>query len=45
VEMAAIAALLLRHYQWELVPGQDLSLKSFPIPIPRSGLLVRFSRR
>jgi retinoid hydroxylase len=45
VEMAAVAALLLRDYQWELVPGQDLSLKSFPIPTPRSGLLVRFSRR
>jgi cytochrome P450 len=45
VEMAAVAALLLRDYQWELVPGQDLTLKTFPIPLPRSGLLVRFSRR
>lgn len=45
VEMAAVAALLVRGYQWELVPGQDLSLKTFPIPLPRSGLLVRFSRR
>lgn len=45
VEMAAVAALLLRDYQWEVVTGQDLTLKAFPIPIPRSGLLVRFSRR
>ncbi|MCY1078106.1 cytochrome P450 [Archangium lansingense] len=45
VEMAAVAALLLRDYQWELVPGQDLSPIPFPIPLPRDGLLVRFSRR
>ena len=45
VEMAVVAALLLRGYQWELVPGQDLSLMTFPIPLPRDGLLVRFSRR
>lgn len=45
VEMAAVAALLLRGYQWELVPGQDLSAIPFPIPLPRDGLLVRFSRR
>jgi cytochrome P450 len=45
VEMAVVWALLLRHYQWELVPGQDLTQKAFPIPLPRSGLLVRFTRR
>ncbi|WP_083681022.1 cytochrome P450 [Archangium sp. Cb G35] len=45
VEMAVAAALLLRGYQWELVPGQDLSLIPFPIPLPRDGLIVRFSRR
>jgi cytochrome P450 len=45
VEMATVAALLLRGYQWELVPGQDLTPIPFPIPLPRDGLLVRFSRR
>ena len=45
VEMATVAALLLRGYQWELVPGQDLSPIPFPIPLPRDGLLVRFSRQ
>ncbi len=45
VEMAVVTALLLRGYQWELVPGQDLSPIPFPIPLPRDGLLVRFSRR
>ncbi|WP_047862396.1 cytochrome P450 [Archangium gephyra] len=45
VEMAVVSSLLVRGYQWELVPGQDLSPIPFPIPLPRDGLLVRFSRR
>lgn len=44
-EMAVVVALLLRGYHWELVPGQDLSLALIPVPLPRHGLRVRFSRR
>lgn len=44
-EMGVILSLLLRGYDWELEPGQDLSLVPLPFPHPRSGLQVRFSRR
>ncbi|MFL5354877.1 hypothetical protein [Archangium sp.] len=43
--MGVILSLLLRGYDWELVPGQDLSFVPLPFPHPRSGLEVRFSRR
>ena len=44
IEMTLMMALLLRHYQWELTPGQDLSLTPLPFPLPRSGLKAKFSR-
>ncbi|PWH13673.1 MAG: cytochrome P450 [Anaerolineae bacterium] len=45
VEMSIILALLLRHYEWELTPGQDLSLSPLPFPLPRGGLRAHFRRR
>jgi cytochrome P450 len=44
-ELGVVLSLLLRGYDWELVPGQDLSFVPLPFPHPRSGLKVRFSRR
>ncbi|MBD2578205.1 cytochrome P450 [Oscillatoria sp. FACHB-1406] len=44
LEMRIFAALLVRDYQWELLPEQDLSLVAIPTPHPRDGLKVRFSR-
>lgn len=44
VEMAIVMALLLRHYDWTLVPGQDLEITPLPFPRPRSGLRVQFRR-
>jgi cytochrome P450 len=45
VEMSVMLALLLRHYTWELEPGQDLRYVMLPFPHPRSGIQVRFQRR
>jgi len=45
MEMKIFAALLLRQYQWELLPGQDLSLDPVPTLHPRSGLKVCLTRR
>jgi len=42
MEMKIFASYLLRNYAWEIIPDQDLSLKSIPSPQPRSGLKVRF---
>jgi hypothetical protein len=35
----------LQHYQWELIPDQNLDLVTLPTPHPRDGLKVNFSRR
>ena len=40
--MKIFAALLLRGYEWELVPGQNLDLKMTPTPQPSDGLKVFF---
>ena len=40
--MKIFAALLLRGYEWELVPGQDLDLVMIPTPRPRDSLKVVF---
>ena len=45
VEMSVMLALLLRHYTWELVPGQDLEYQLVPFARPRSGIQLRFQRR
>lgn len=44
VEMKLILAQLLRGYQWELTPDQDLTFRTFPFPLPKSGVKVRFSK-
>jgi cytochrome P450 len=38
MEMKIVLALLLRQYQWDLLPDQDLSLSRIPTLRPRSGL-------
>lgn len=40
LEMKIFTALLLRGYEWELVPGQNLDLKMTPMPQPSDGLKV-----
>lgn len=43
MEMKIFAAQLLRHYQWDILPNQDLSLERIPSLHPRSGLTVRWA--
>jgi retinoid hydroxylase len=43
LEMKLFAIHLLRHYQWELLPGQNLELMIIPTPIPKDGLKVKFT--
>ncbi|MCU0511805.1 MAG: cytochrome P450 [Anaerolineae bacterium] len=45
LEMKVLASHLLRHYTWEIVPGQNLNMIYFPTLFPRDGLKVRFARR
>ncbi|WP_353931160.1 cytochrome P450 [Okeanomitos corallinicola TIOX110] len=42
LEMKILATFLLRGYEWELLPGQNLDLKMIPTPKPRDGLKVVF---
>ncbi|MEM9007648.1 MAG: cytochrome P450 [Cyanobacteria bacterium P01_F01_bin.86] len=44
LEMKLFAVHLLRHYTWELLPDQDLSMVVVPTPHPRDNLRVRFKR-
>ncbi len=44
LEMKLFAALLLRHYQWELLPEQNLEMTMVPTPHPQDGLKVSFKR-
>ncbi len=44
LEMKIFAALLVRHYEWELLPGQSLELVMVPTPHPQDGLQVSFRR-
>jgi cytochrome P450 len=44
MEIKIIAAILLRSYQWELLPNQNLALNIFPTLRPRDGLLVNFTK-
>ncbi len=43
LEMKIFAAHLLRGYQWELLPDQNLDLVTVPTPHPKDDLRVRFS--
>lgn len=45
LEMKIFTALLIRHYDWELLPDQDLSMDRIPSLHPRSGLKVKLHRR
>jgi cytochrome P450 len=40
LEMKIFTALLLRGYEWELVPGQNLDLKIISTPQPSDGLKI-----
>jgi retinoid hydroxylase len=42
LEMKLFAAKIVRDYDWELVPDQDLNLIRVPTPHPRDGLQVNF---
>lgn len=42
LEMKIFAARLIRDYNWELLPHQDLGLAIIPTPHPHDGLKVRF---
>lgn len=44
-EMFITLTMLVRDYNWELVPGQDLTLNHIPVPRPKSGIRVHFKRR
>ncbi len=43
LEMKLFAIHLLRHYTWELLPDQGLSLVTVPTPHPRDNLQVCFT--
>jgi cytochrome P450 len=45
LEMKIFTALLVRNYQWSLLPNQDLSLQLVPFPRPKDNLQVEFYRR
>lgn len=40
--MKIFGAMLLRDYDWELLPNQDLSMVLVPTPHPRDLLKVKF---
>lgn len=44
LEMKLFAVNLVRHYQWELVPDQETELLTVPVPRPRDGLKVKFTK-
>ena len=44
LEMKIFAALLVRHYQWELLPNQNLERTVLPFSRPRDGLKVKIWR-
>ncbi|HBE16493.1 MAG TPA: hypothetical protein DEG17_15490 [Cyanobacteria bacterium UBA11149] len=45
LEMKLFTTLLVRDYQWELLPGQSLDMITIPTPHPRDELRVKFWRR
>lgn len=44
LEIKIFAARLLREYQWELLPDQNLEMLVIPTPKPKDGLKVRFGK-
>ena len=44
LEMKLFAAKIVREFEWELLPDQDLDLIAVPAQRPRDGLRVKFRR-
>ena len=44
LEMKLFAAKIVREFEWELLPDQDLNLVALPAQHPRDGLRVKFRR-
>jgi cytochrome P450 len=44
LEMKLFAAKIIREFEWELLPDQDLNLIAIPAQHPRDGLRVKFRR-
>jgi cytochrome P450 len=44
LEMKLFAAKIVREFEWELLPDQDLNLIAIPAQRPRDGLRVKFRR-
>jgi len=44
LEMKLFAAKMIRDFEWDLLPNQDLNLLTIPTPHPRDGLRVKFRR-
>ena len=44
-EMQLVLTHLLRSYEWSLVPGQDLTYRRMPTPLPKSGGILHFRAR
>jgi retinoid hydroxylase len=44
LEMKLFAAKMIRDYEWDLLPNQDLNLLVIPTPHPGDGLRVKFRR-
>ncbi len=42
LEMRLFASKLLRNYEWELLPNQNLELATIPTPHPKDGLKIKF---
>ena len=45
LEMKIFASYLIKNYQWDLLPDQNLEISSMPTPRTRDGLKVNFFRR
>lgn len=45
LEMKVFAAMLARHYEWELLADQDLTMGASITPHPRDGLQVSFKKQ
>ena len=45
LEMKVIASYLLRFFDWEILPNQNLDIRYTPTATPKDGLQVRFWRK
>ena len=45
LEMHVVLAMLLREFDWSMVPGQDPSFEVIPLPRQRSGTIIELRRR